>query len=99
MQCPRCHADNRAGRKFCAACGQALVLPCSQCAFVNDPGDRFCGGCGQALTTAPALSATAPSPQSYTPTHLAEKILATRATLEGERKQVTVPYFRHCMLD
>jgi class 3 adenylate cyclase len=36
------------------------------------------------------MSAAAPSPQSYTPTHLAEKILATRATLEGERKQVTV---------
>ena len=90
MQCSRCHADNRAGRKFCAACGQALVLPCPQCAFVNDPDDRFCGGCGQALTAVPATSPAVPSPQSYTPTHLAEKILATRATLEGERKQVTV---------
>jgi len=29
-------------------------------------------------------------PLSYTPTHLAEKILTSRAALEGERKQVTV---------
>jgi class 3 adenylate cyclase len=30
------------------------------------------------------------SPESYTPKHLAEKILTSRAALEGERKQVTV---------
>jgi class 3 adenylate cyclase len=29
-------------------------------------------------------------PISYTPKHLAEKILAARTTIEGERKQVTV---------
>jgi class 3 adenylate cyclase/tetratricopeptide (TPR) repeat protein len=29
-------------------------------------------------------------PRAYTPAHLTEKILATRAALEGERKQVTV---------
>jgi class 3 adenylate cyclase/tetratricopeptide (TPR) repeat protein len=31
-----------------------------------------------------------PPPQAYTPSHLAERILTTRAALEGERKQVTV---------
>jgi class 3 adenylate cyclase/tetratricopeptide (TPR) repeat protein len=30
------------------------------------------------------------SPQTYTPRHLAEKILSSRVALEGERKQVTV---------
>src|SRR5262249_38718506 len=30
------------------------------------------------------------SPASYTPRHLAEKILTSKAALEGERKQVTV---------
>ena len=30
------------------------------------------------------------SPQTYTPRHLAEKILTSKAALEGERKQVTV---------
>src|SRR5207245_6855479 len=45
--------------------------------------------CGVALTAGPA---TAPprSPATYTPQHLAEKILTSRSALEGERKQVTV---------
>jgi class 3 adenylate cyclase/tetratricopeptide (TPR) repeat protein len=30
------------------------------------------------------------SPQSYTPKHLAERILTSRSALEGERKQVTI---------
>src|SRR5262249_21483875 len=30
------------------------------------------------------------TPQSYTPKHLAERILTSKASLEGERKQVTV---------
>jgi len=30
------------------------------------------------------------SPEAYTPQHLAEKILSSKAALEGERKQVTV---------
>ena len=30
------------------------------------------------------------SPQTYTPKHLAEKILTSKNALEGERKQVTV---------
>jgi hypothetical protein len=29
-------------------------------------------------------------PRSYTPKHLAEKILTSRSALEGERKQVTI---------
>src|SRR5215510_7699163 len=47
-------------------------------------------------TTAVALApdmpgpALARAPLTYTPPHLQEKILASRATLEGERKQVTV---------
>jgi class 3 adenylate cyclase/pimeloyl-ACP methyl ester carboxylesterase len=33
---------------------------------------------------------SAPSPESYTPRHLAERIISSRGALEGERKQVTV---------
>jgi len=43
------------------------------------------GGIGLGVTRRPA-----PTPASYTPKHLADKILAARASLEGERKQVTV---------
>ena len=39
---------------------------------------------------APPPSPRFASPESYTPKHLAEKILTSKAALEGERKQVTV---------
>ena len=43
------------------------------------------------LAPAPALVSTQErAPLAYTPAYLAEKILASRAALEGERKQVTV---------
>src|SRR5207237_4468715 len=37
-----------------------------------------------------AASVPAPSPDTYTPKHLAERIVTSRGALEGERKQVTV---------
>src|SRR5207247_10449178 len=37
-----------------------------------------------------ATSRPETSPAAYTPRHLAEKILASRSALKGERKQVTV---------
>src|SRR5262249_22678583 len=40
--------------------------------------------------TAPPALDQAREPLSYTPKHLAEKILTSRSALEGERKQVTV---------
>jgi hypothetical protein len=45
---------------------------------------------GESATTTTPVSDTERSPLSYTPRHLAEKILTSRAALEGERKQVTV---------
>jgi class 3 adenylate cyclase len=44
-------------------------------------------GCSEAFF---ARAGRTPSPESYTPKHLAEKILTSKAALEGERKQVTV---------
>ena len=64
-----------------------------------DENDRILVWIGEQASPPPALSpdpvaaaATdqAREPQSYTPKHLAEKILTSRSALEGERKQVTV---------
>ena len=44
----------------------------------------------QSHPAAPLGYAPDQAPLAYTPAHLTEKILASRATLEGERKQVTV---------
>ncbi len=65
-----------------------MVLLCAHCNAELLPDKRFCGACGTAVGAPPAERYA--SPQGYTPKHLAEKILTTRGTLEGERKQVTV---------
>jgi class 3 adenylate cyclase len=66
-------------------------LRCTSCRFLNEPGDEFCGGCGASLLPAgQTLEPKFTSPEFYTPKHLAEKILTSKAALEGERKQVTV---------
>jgi class 3 adenylate cyclase/tetratricopeptide (TPR) repeat protein len=96
MRCPSCGFENPDGLKFCNDCGTPLLGRCAQCGFANQPQAKFCGDCGAALAP-PARAATAPPlaprpqpPLTYTPGHLTEKILASRAALEGERKQVTV---------
>ena len=89
MQCALCRAENRDGRRFCGECGRPLPTTCPFCAFSNEGNEKFCGGCGRALTVRVEETKFL-SPQTYTPQYLAEKILGSRSTLEGERKQVTV---------
>ena len=68
------------------------MLTCPSCASENSGAQKFCGECGARLTV-PASGDTLSSPAaSYTPPHLAEKILASRFALEGERKLVTVMF-------
>jgi class 3 adenylate cyclase/predicted ATPase len=81
---------NRAGRRFCAECGASLSLACPSCGFSNEPSEKFCGGCGQPLASSQQVAEKYFSPASYTPKHLAEKILTSKSALEGERKQLTV---------
>jgi class 3 adenylate cyclase len=90
MRCSGCQHENREGRRFCSKCGAALAAVCPSCAFTNEPGDEFCGGCGERLGARQPSEAKFTSPDAYTPKHLAEKILTSKAALEGERKQVTV---------
>src|SRR5262245_28421129 len=90
LPCPSCRQQNPADASFCAGCGARLAQACASCGVALPPASRFCFRCGSAVAgdaEAPALRA---SPESYTPRHLAEKILASRNALEGERKQVTV---------
>jgi hypothetical protein len=89
VTCTACGFDNPASVKFCGSCGRRLAAGCSSCGAENPPGFRFCGECGRPLAEA-TKPAPRSDPRSYTPKHLAEKILTTRSALEGERKQVTV---------
>jgi class 3 adenylate cyclase/tetratricopeptide (TPR) repeat protein len=72
--------------KFCGECGTRLALVCAQCGTPNAAAQKFCGECGARL----APPAPARAPQEYTPKHLADRILDSKAAMEGERKLVTV---------
>jgi class 3 adenylate cyclase/tetratricopeptide (TPR) repeat protein len=90
MNCQSCGHLNREGARFCAQCAAPLIdtVTCPSCGTAHPPEARHCDSCGQALTDAAPIAA--PDPRTHPPEHLANKIRAGRATLEGERKQVTV---------
>src|SRR5262245_27708554 len=90
MKCLGCHHENPDAARFCGECGSTLVrdVTCSSCGQSNRGGQKFCNGCGNPLGTPPAPATR--DPRTYTPKHLAEKILPSKSALEGERKQVTV---------
>jgi class 3 adenylate cyclase/tetratricopeptide (TPR) repeat protein len=91
MKCAHCLKDNTATAKFCEHCGSLLGRACAACGSQLSASANFCSQCG-CPTDASRRSADDrfASPESYTPRHLADKILSSRAALEGERKQVTV---------
>jgi hypothetical protein len=101
MRCTECRYENPAGQRFCGRCGVHLPIACQACGAANLPDHSFCGRCGARLAPEASLPGTAElrpgaarfgAPESYTPQHLAAKILTTRSAIEGERKQVTVMF-------
>ena len=91
MKCPECQFENREGAKFCIKCGEKFEIKCPNCDHSLPPVALFCDECGHDLRQpieAPPLDYS--EPQSYTPKHLADKILTTRSSIEGEKKVVTV---------
>src|SRR3954465_3900594 len=98
MQCPRCQRENPPQAKFCRGCGHRFASRCGQCGTELAADDQFCMECGTPIqgaaapppTAAPQATNRFTSPETYTPQHLAERIISSRGALEGERKQVTV---------
>jgi class 3 adenylate cyclase/tetratricopeptide (TPR) repeat protein len=90
MKCPRCQHDNLPAAKFCQECATPLPRPCTNCGSQLPPSAKFCPECAHPAGAVATSPARFPTPESYTPRHLAEKILTSKAALEGERKQVTV---------
>src|SRR5262249_49538718 len=90
MKCPRCQHENPGDAAFCQECGARLEAACPSCGTPNQLGAKFCKKCGQRLSRPEAAQAVPGprfgSPESYTPQHLAEKILTSKSALEGERK-------------
>ncbi len=99
MQCPKCQFENPSGANFCVECGNKIEIICPKCSTANSPSFKFCSECGQKLcipSEAPpkdlSLDEKLTKIQKYLPKGLAEKILAQRDRIEGERKQVTVMF-------
>ena len=93
LSCTACGTAYAPGEKFCGECG----------AEMRDSGAGGRGLAGkEGYASFPAARRQHPSstdtdprpltpdPRSYTPKHLADRILQSRSALEGERKQVTV---------
>ena len=70
--------------------GRAMNLFCPGCGVSLGPDSRFCHACGVRILERAAAPTRFVSPLTYTPQHLANRILTSRSTLEGEHKRVTV---------
>ena len=100
LRCPQCGGEVPPQFKFCGQCGASLAAaPASAAPASAAPAPAAPAAAAPAATvptvspaSRPAVTAVAPSPgiASYTPKHLADKILKSRSALEGERRQVTV---------
>lgn len=94
LSCAHCGFENPDKAKFCVECGTKLEIRCQNCGKENPPTHKFCLECGEKLAKSEDSKDDRPlnlgEPQSYIPKHLADKILVNKASLEGERKLVTV---------
>ena len=82
ISCHACGSRVKAGVRFCGQCGQRLTQPADVSQAAVD------------VVASPAhpssLDEKLAQLQGYLPSHLADKILANRGRLQGERKLVTV---------
>src|SRR5512146_2823279 len=101
MKCARCGFNNDEDAGFCENCGEVLTRVCATCGSALKPGARFCNKCGMPVTQ-PAIGSQAgevtddeqrhrlTALRQSAPQGLQDKILATRAQIESERKPVTI---------
>ncbi len=101
MNCPKCSFDNADGIKFCGQCGERLRVSCPSCGAPNQPVLSPCTVCGHVQEESPATADGDGKPvnarlgddmsiiRRFLTPRLAEKILAARGRIEGERRQVT----------
>jgi tetratricopeptide (TPR) repeat protein len=94
MKCAACGHENREGATFCRECAAPLAEAntCPKCGTSGERGQKFCDACGAQLQgsgsrvqpvapTADRVAANSLPPRSYTPKHLADKILKIAGAL------------------
>lgn len=82
ISCPACGSRARGGVRFCSQCGWPLTPQADA--------SRPAMGSVASPARTPSLDEKLAQLQGYLPRHLADKILANRGRLAGERKLVTV---------
>ena len=90
MKWPRCQHENLPEARLCEACAAALGRTWSNCGASLRDTAKFCPACAHPVAPSAGTLARFGSPESYTPKHLAERILLPKEALLAERKQVTV---------
>ena len=83
--CRQCGHENPENSRFCGHCGEELAVEstCTGCGQQVPPKSRFCNQCGTPVGAPPQAPLTIPEDVAW-------KIDASRESLEGERKQITV---------
>ncbi|MBI4299127.1 MAG: AAA family ATPase [Chloroflexi bacterium] len=92
MKCLQCAHENSGDARFCEECGRPLEQTCPNCSQGVSIKAKFCRNCGYDLgkVSEPVAATRLISLQQAAPAAIHEKILSSRAHIEGERKQVTV---------
>ena len=91
IACPQCQTTNAVDALFCDECGTAFEARCNCCGDSNRHGAKFCKKCGNRLGGTTGVGETAKASTPIAPSDAAaDRILASRRYLEGERKRVTV---------
>src|SRR5215467_16056790 len=92
--CPACGHPNSPTQKFCGECGAKLGAPAEPVAAA--PSSTLAPAAEEEIaassTSGPSAAFRDAAPVTYTPKHLAEKILTSKSAMEGERKSVTVMF-------
>jgi class 3 adenylate cyclase/predicted ATPase/DNA-binding IscR family transcriptional regulator/ribosomal protein L40E len=95
VNCSSCGASNEADAVFCEECGTSFGRECPSCGASCSPSAKFCRKCRTPLGGDAVAKSSERDPRSYTPKHLADRILAEQAAMEsrgaqdGERKTIT----------
>ncbi len=90
MKFPKCQFENREKATFCLQCGGKLERNCPQCGNIPPVQASFCDECGYRLEERkepPVIDFA--KPHSYTPKHLADKILC-RAHRRSPRRRSSI---------
>src|SRR5262245_50316966 len=95
LRCPACWTENRPEAKFCNGCATPLRAGEREKRRKGETEKGVTIGLDSRLQTLDSSRLRTPNPRLWTPSHLAERILAEQAAMEarglpdGERKTVT----------